>query len=165
MAIFSVIAFYFWRDLRLGLNVSDLNIPDVVVENIEISRVIDGSEWNLVSPRAEHRQGMIYGQSVDITVIAGNGDVSQLFAVSGVFSRTSGDVVLNDVSADVRRENKTIFLRSGRAYYDSVAEKWYFSNDVTINDGSVEASGPEGVYDVKQGLSTITGGGTVKWLQ
>lgn len=164
LALLAVIAFYFRRDLRLGLNLSDIAIPDVVVENIEIKRVFDGNEWVLLSPRAEHKQGMLYGQSIDITVTATSGEVSRMFAENGEFSRESSDVTLENMNADVVRDGKNIRMEAGRAYYDSVADIWYFSDDVTIFDGSVEASGPEGSYSVKDGLSLITGGGTVTWV-
>lgn len=161
--MFAVITFYFLRDLRLsGI---DLDIPDIVVENIEINREINGDEWLLVSPRAEHRQGMIYGQSLDVTITDPAGNISKLFAVSGEFSRESENVTLIDISADIKRDNKDIHMRSGRAYYNSKKETWYFSNDVMLNDGSVKVSGPEGFYDVKEGLSQITGGGTVTWQE
>lgn len=164
LVAFAVIVFYFWRDLRLGLNLSDIQIPDIVVENIEIKRVLDGDEWLLLSPRAEHKQGMLYGRSVDITVSAENGDVSRLFAVNGVFSRESSDITLEGMSADVTHDNKNISMRAGRAFYNSSEEIWYFSDDVAISDGSAETSGPEGSYSVKDGISSITGGGLVTWI-
>lgn len=164
LVVFAVIAFYFRRDLRLGLNLSDIVVPDIVVENIEIKRVIDGNEWILLSPRAEHKQGMLYGRSIDITVTEENGDVSRLFAENGLFSRESNNVTLEDMDADVIRDGKNIKMKAGRAHYDSAEDKWYFSNDVAIADGSAEARGPEGSYSVKEGLSLITGGGTVTWV-
>lgn len=148
----------------MGLNLSDIPIPDVVVENIEIKRVLDGSEWVLLSPRAEHKQGMIYGQSVDITVTAENGEVSKMFAANGVFSRESSDITLESMSADVKHEKKNISMRAGMAFYNSSEDIWYFSEDVSISDGSATASGPEGSYSAGEGLSLITGGGTVTWV-
>lgn len=159
-----VIGFFFRRDLRLSLT-ADLNIPDIVAENIEIKRVIGGDEWHLLSTRAEHKRGVIYGQSLDITVTSSSGDVSRMFAGNGVFSRISSDITVETLSADILREGKNILMKAGRAHYDSVTDMWYFSDDITINDGSIEASGPEGLYDVKHGQSTITGGGTVKWQE
>lgn len=162
LAVFAVVAFYLWRDLRLGA--SNIIIPDIVVENIEIKRVIDGNVWVLVSPRAEHKQGLLHGTSVDITVTADNGDVSRMFAVEGTFSRTNNDITFESLSADVAQGKKNIIMIAGRARYDSASNIWYFSDDVMISDGAVEASGPEGSYDSGAGLSIITGGGTVKWL-
>lgn len=162
LVAFAVISFYFWRDLRLGLD--DIAIPDIVVENIEIKRVLDGNEWILLSPRAEHKLGMLYGQSVDVTVTAASGDVSRLFAEKGLFSRESDNITLENMDADVERDGKNVTMKAGVAYYDSAEDKWYFSDDVTIFDGSVEASGPEGSYSVGEGLSLITGGGTITWV-
>lgn len=163
LALFAVVTFYFLRDLRLsGI---DLDIPDIVVENIEINREINGNKWLLVSPRVEHRQGMIYGQSLDVTITDPAGLISKIFAANGEFSRESENVTLLDVSADIKRDDRDIQMKSGRAYYDSEKETWYFSNDVMLSDGSVEVSGPEGFYDVREGLSQITGGGTVTWQE
>lgn len=164
LVVFAIIAFYFRRDLRLGLNLSDIVVPDIVVENIEIKRVVEGNEWILLSPRAEHKQGMLYGRSIDITVTAASGDVSRLFAENGLFSRESNNVTLEDMDANMVRDGKNVKMKAGTAHYESAEDKWYFSNDVEIADGSAEARGPEGSYSVKEGLSLITGGGTVTWV-
>lgn len=160
----AVVCFFFWRDLQLGLTI-DLNIPDVVVENIEIRRVVDGNEWYLRSVKAEHRQGVIYGQSIDITVTSANGGVSRILAENGVFSRENSDITVEALNADIQQDDRRILMKAGSAVYDSTSERWHFSGDVTISDGSIEVSGPEGFYDIKQGLSTITNGGTIKWLE
>lgn len=162
---FIIVAFYFWRDLRLGLNLDDISIPDIVVHNIEIKRVLDGDEWILLAPRAEHKRGQLYGQSLDITVTSLSGDVSRLFAEKGLFSREDNNVTLEGMHADVSRDGKNVNMKAGSAHYDSTEDKWYFSDDVAIFDGSVEAKGPEGSYSVKEGLSMITGGGTVTWVE
>lgn len=140
-------------------------VPDIVVQNIEIKRVFDGNEWVLTAPQAEHKQGMLYGQSLDITVTSQVGDVSRLFAERGSFSREDNNVTLENMNADVSQDGKNVNMKAGRAHYASAEDKWYFSDDVTIFDGSVEARGPEGSYSVKEGLSVLTGGGTVTWTE
>lgn len=165
LVVFAVIAFYFWRDLRLSLNLDDIVVPDIVVQNIEIKRVLDGNEWVLTAPRAEHKQGMLYGQSLDITVKSQTGDVSRLFAERGLFSRENNNVTLENMDADVLQDGKKVVMKAGGANYNSSEDKWYFSDDVTIFDGSVEARGPEGSYSIKEGLSVLTGGGTVTWVE
>jgi len=164
LAFFMVVAIYFWRDLGLGLD--EIDIPDIIVENIEIDRVIDGDTWRLKARRAEHRQGVIYGSSVDVTVNSENGDVKRLTSESGIFTREDGDVTLNIVSGDiVLSEDGNISLSAGRAHYEAVSETWFFSEGVTLFDGTFEASGPEGLFRVKDGVSEITGGATVIWKE
>lgn len=38
-------------------------LPDIIVEDIEIERVVNGKTWIIISPRAEHKEGVIYGTS------------------------------------------------------------------------------------------------------
>ena len=43
--VIAVGAFYLWRDLNLSA-MNKIPIPDLVVENIEIERMINGKKWN-----------------------------------------------------------------------------------------------------------------------
>ena len=65
--VIAVGAFYLWRDLHLSA-INKMPIPDLVVENIEIERMISGKKWKLISPRVEHKDGIVYGSSMDVTI-------------------------------------------------------------------------------------------------
>lgn len=162
LPLFALIAFFFWRDLRLRFD--DIDIPDIIVENIEIKRVIDKDSWHLMAQRAEHKQGIIYGRSLDVKVTSENGELKTLTAESGIFSRESKNVTLEVVSGDITREDgDSIYLRAGRAYYDADADTWFLSKGVTLFDGTTEVSGPRGQIHVKDGISRISGGAKIIW--
>ena len=60
LTFIAVIVAFLWRDLNLT-DRSDIPLPDIIVENIEIDREINGAQWKLISPRVEHRDGFFYG--------------------------------------------------------------------------------------------------------
>lgn len=159
----AVMSFYLWRDLRLTLDPSKIALPDIVVEDIELDRMIDGNRWHIISPRAEHKGGMLYGDSLDVTITSASGDISKIFAVHGTFSREKNDLTLRTVNGETAQDGKLYTLKSGVAHYDAQAKIWYFSDDVTLFDGKVEVNGPEGYYDTNTGISSVTGGSQMRW--
>lgn len=159
----AVMSFYLWRDLRLSLFPPKLLLPDVVVEDIELNRVIEGNKWHIIAARAEHRDGVIYGDSLDVTITAASGDVTRIKAEKGVFTREHSDLTFENANGSLAQGEKTYFLKSGHIFYDAAAKIWYFTNGVTLFDGTAEASGPEGRYDANTGVSTITGGSRITW--
>lgn len=157
-----VLAVYFWRDLHLG--VGDMTkIPDIVVENITVERDIEGKHWTFISPRVEHKDGMISGQSIDITIKEPSGGESKLFALEGTFARDNNDVTLRQADGEMLQGGKKYSITAGEAYYEAVAETWHFSEGIVLKDASVEVRGAKGSFNMKFGECRLTNGCTVRW--
>ncbi|MCR5336467.1 MAG: LPS export ABC transporter periplasmic protein LptC [Synergistes sp.] len=158
--------YYLWRDLHLSA-IENIKVPDIVVENIELERVIEGKKWKLISPRVEHKNNMLYGDSMDVTISDPAGKFTQMYADKGVFSRHSNDVLLTNAEGTMKEDAKdrVYDLKSGRAKYDSSAEKWYFKNGVTfaLTENNTVIRGKSGYYDSKNGVCRLTERGTVTW--
>lgn len=155
-------AFYLWRDLHLGA-MKNVPLPDIIVEDIEIERVVNGKTWIIISPRAEHQDGVIYGTSVDITIKDPNGRDTHIYADKSTFTRENNDITLTNGDGTMTEKGKTYDMQSGFVEYDAETERWNFSNGVTLSSENMIISGDAGVYDTVSGDCYITNGGTVTW--
>lgn len=155
-------SFYLWRDLHLGA-AKNIPLPDIIVEDIEIERVVNGKRWKILSPRAEHKDGIIYGASVDITIKDPNGRDIHVYADKGTFTRESSDITLTNGDCTMTENGKEYKLRSGFVEYDAKNERWNFSEGVRLSSENIVISGEKGRYDTADGDCYITNGGTVTW--
>lgn len=159
----AVLVGYFWHDLHLGDNPGDIKVPDIVVENIEVERVIAGKHWKLVSPRLEHKDGVISAQSLDITIAEKNGRKSKISASSGTFTRDNDNIAMKGVNAEMADKKNGYSFAAGVVKYDAAKEIWLFSEGILLKDGPLQIEGSEGRYESKNGNCRITNGGTVTW--
>ena len=159
--VIAVGAFYLWRDLNLSA-MNKIPIPDLVVENIEIER-INGKKWKLISPRVEHKDGIVYGDSMDVTITDPAGRVTHIYADKGTFTRENNDVSLTSADGVMKENAKEYNLKSGNVKYEAAAEKWNFDDGVALSDGRMLIEGKKGYYDTKSGECRLTDGGTITW--
>ncbi|MEG1602652.1 MAG: LPS export ABC transporter periplasmic protein LptC [Cloacibacillus sp.] len=162
VAVTAVGVFYMWRDLNLD-SIKKVPIPDVVVENLDLNRVIKGDTWKFRSPRVEHKEGMVYGDSMDVTITSPNGRVSHITAEKGVFSRANNDLTLKNAVGRMQEKDKVYDLKSGNVFYEAAKENWHFSDGIELIIGKIKVSGKNGTYDTKSGDCKITNGGLITW--
>lgn len=162
----AVMCFYLWRDLHLT-DINTARLPDIVVENISADRVINGKRWQLVSPRAEHRDGIIYGDSLDITIseLDGSDKRSRILAEKGTFTMSSNDITLTDARGTMFTEGKTYSMKSGIADYKSAAKTWNFSRGLFLTDNKMTVSGDKGVFNTSTGNCKVVGRGKITWKE
>lgn len=156
-------AFYLWRDFHLKANVSDMPVPDILVENIEVNRNIDGKDWRFVSPRVEHKDGVVLGQSLDISVKDRDGGESRLFAASGTFLRDNNDVTLNKAYGAISSGGALYELTAGSADYIQSENVWFFKNTVKVSDENMDITGREGYFDENSSECLISGDARAEW--
>lgn len=160
--ITALMAVYLWRDLHLG-DKDRIRVPDIVVENIEVNRDIEGKKWTLKAPRVEHKDGIIYGYSMDVTVAYKDGRKTELKSENGTFTRESEDITLNNSHGTLSDKDKMYNLNTGTAFYNSASKTWYFSNDIYISDAKSELTAAKGTYDTNTGIFSVSGNSKIKW--
>ncbi len=161
----AVVSAFLWRDLNLSNRAADIPLPDIIVENIEIEREINGAQWKLISPRVEHRDGLFYGESLDITITESGDKVTRISADKGVFTRANNDIEMTSADAEMTEKDKVYDLRAGRVEFKAAKELWSFFKGVMLTDGKITVEGKEGTYDARSGECTVTGGGVVTWKE
>lgn len=147
----------------MGENAGNIRIPDIVVENIVVERLVNGKQWKLMSPRVEHKDGIIYGSSLDITIDEKNGRKTKINAVSAEFTRADNDITMTSADAILSDKDKDYSFSAGELKFDAANEIWSFTNRMTLTDGKIEIEGQSAKYDTKNGDCVITSGGVVKW--
>lgn len=163
LLIVAVLIVYLWKDLHLD-DANKISLPDIVVENIDVIREINGQSWRLRSPQVEHKDNVIYAKSPDIETTDDDNTDIKINATSGIFIRESDNFTLIDAFGTMsKKTNKTYNLMSGKVFYESKTEIWNFSNDVTLSDDKTQINGLTGVYDSKNGDIFLPNGGTIKW--
>ncbi|MDO9544918.1 MAG: LPS export ABC transporter periplasmic protein LptC [Synergistaceae bacterium] len=165
LVFIAVIVVFLWRDLNLANRAGDIPLPDIIVENIEIEREINGAQWKLISPRVEHRDGLFYGESLDITITESGDKVTRINADKGVFTRANNDIEMTSADAVMTEKNNVYNLKAGRVEFEAAKELWRFFKDVIITDGKITVEGKEGTYDTKSGECIVSGGGVVTWKE
>ncbi|NLD05101.1 MAG: LPS export ABC transporter periplasmic protein LptC [Synergistaceae bacterium] len=163
LVFIAVIVVFLWRDLNLSNRAGDIPLPDIIVENIEIDREINGKQWKLISPRVEHRDGLFYGESLDITITESDSKVTRINAVKGVFTRANNDIEMTSADVVMTEKNNVYNLKAGQVEFDAAKELWNFFNSVMLTDGKITVEGKDGSYDTKSGECIVTGGGVVTW--
>lgn len=159
VAAVAVMGVYFWRDLHLT-DIKTAKLPDMVVENIRLERDINGDHWTFISPMVEHRDGIIYGKSLDVTIGGKDGTKTKILAVNGTFARSNNDLTLERPFATYIKGDKKYFLKSGSLYYKAADEMWNLSNDVVLSQGKVRITGKTGYYAARSGDCEMSGGCT-----
>ncbi|MDO4988138.1 MAG: hypothetical protein Q4E17_03820 [Synergistes sp.] len=162
LAFLTAGAFYLWHDLRLAYNFTK-ELPDIVVENIEIEREIKGRKCKLSAPYVEHRKGTVYAKSVDIRISEAEGKTTEAKAASGKFVRDTNNASLGKVEGFYKDREKVCAFSSGAAEYNAESGVWKFSEGVMLDNGSVVVEGEKGSYNNEDGICHITGGGVVTW--
>lgn len=158
-----VLLAYFLKDLNLDL-ADKIAVPDIVVENIDVNRVIKGQQWRLKSPYVEHKDEVIYAKSLDISTVDKTSSDIRITAVRGTLLREKNDFTLFDAIGVMTKQNGKIYnLTSGKVIYEAETEIWNFSHSVIISDNKTEVTGSDGVYNMISGVITLPNGGTVQW--
>lgn len=161
----AVIVFFLWRDLNLANRVGEISLPDIIVENIAIEREINGKQWKLISPRVEHRDGLFYGESLDVTITESEGKITKIKSSKGVFTRSSNDIQMTSADVVITDQGKIYNLKAGEVEFEAAKELWRFSNSVMLTDGKLIIEGKEGSYNTRSGECTLTSGGIVTWKE
>jgi lipopolysaccharide assembly outer membrane protein LptD (OstA) len=165
LIITAVIVVFFWRDLNLANRVGNIQLPDIIVENIEIERDINGKRWKLSSPRVEHRDGLFYGDSLDIKITESDGKYTRISADNGVFTKANNDIEMTGANALMKHKDGEFSLKAGRVEFKAETEQWFFSGGVILTDRKIKVEGKEGVYDAKSGKCIVSEGGVITWKE
>ena len=164
MFLVAVGAYYVWRDLNLSA-IKNAPLPDVVVENLDLERMVNGDKWKFKSPRVEHKDGMVYGDSMDVVITTPKGRVAHIQAEKGVFTRSNNDLTRKNADGVMTENGKTYTLKSGSVFYNDAQKNRRFSDGIDLTMGNINVRGKDGYYDTKSGDCRVTNGGTITWSE
>lgn len=159
------IGLYMKRDLALSDGDGLSDIPEIVVESLTLSRPVKNRLWTVSVDRAEHRDDLIKGDSMDIFIEEKPTERKlSAWALSGDFHRKSWDINLSVVSGVLRMKDRAIDWRASRAFYRESTDIWEMGPDVYASDGEafIEA---KNAWLRAGGLLDFKGEVTVRWVE
>lgn len=155
-------AFYMWRDLNLPVNMVFEKLPDVVVENLNFRREVEGREWQVAAVMAEREDNVVKASSIDLSIQDEvEGRRTDLRAVSGDFSEETSDVTLHSIDGVLSHSGGSVDMTAPFARYDSETGVWFFSQGIEMWDEDTRLTGematvtPEGVFTVERGAKIL----------
>ena len=150
-------------DSNISVNLNAVDLPDIVVEQVDFVRIINGREWRVKAIDAESKSGMISARSLDINVLEPDTKRgSQIYASGGEYSTTDDKMWLRDVDGIIFLEDRSVDIYAKRADYDSSEDVWYFSEGIAASDDRIFVTG--GVARLEtDGILSLGKGARVRW--
>ena len=134
VALILVGGFFFWRDLTLPRTLTSVKLPDIVVENLDFRRTIDGKDWHIVAKTAEHDSGLINAKDMTVFIREPQTERSTLmFADAGEFVQESSNIELRSLDGFVFTD-RSIDISAPLARYDSSTDLWSFEEGIEMQD-------------------------------
>ena len=166
LAFFVWIGWYLYRDLSLANKEQALiEIPEVVVESLNLNRKIGNKQWVVSIDRAEHKDNLVTGDSLDIFVAEHPvGRTLTAWARSGDFHRKSLDMHLSDVHGVLRLPKRIIDWRASQARYLESEDLWHMGPDVYLMDGETSIRAKSAQFQIG-GALYFKGGVAVRWVE
>jgi hypothetical protein len=153
LAAASVAAFYAWRDMNLPLKKRLAELPDIVVENLEFRRTVNGRDLHLVAAAAEHNSSLIKAAGIVISVREPDSARSAIMrAASGEFAQEGNSLNIRSLDGSVFLGNRSMDVAAPSASYEVSADIWSFEEGVELWDADAF---------IKGGAATITSNGVL----
>ena len=154
--------YYLWRDLNLPENTVFKKLPDVVVENLNFWREVNGREWQVAAVSAEREGDAVKASSIDLSIRDEAADRrTDLRAISGDFSQDTSNVTLHTIDGVLFHAGGSVDVTAPLARYDSETGSWVFPQGVEMWDEETRLTGeratvtPEGIFTVERGAKIL----------
>ncbi|MDR1650204.1 MAG: hypothetical protein LBR87_00285 [Synergistaceae bacterium] len=162
LSVFAMMLVFLKRDLDLPAMVPLSTLPDIMVENLDFARTINGRRWRVKAAGAESQSGVIKARSMDVSVFeAATGRNASMEAKRGEYSEESSKMWLWEVGGQVFLEDRIVDFTAPRADYDSASDVWFFSEGLSASDdrisvfGGAAKIGSDGVLSLGKGARAL----------
>ena len=163
-----VIVSYARRDIKLDVDLlrdSLLNLPGIVMENIQMSREVYGDMWRVRIPYLDQKDNAIHMRSLDIKrEISGDKGEWYFFGKSGVYSNDMKAASLSGLLGTLQTETRTLNLESSRLDWKEGVDSLVFPEGLSIYDDEFMLKTPHASID-KSGVVLLEKGGVLQWVK
>lgn len=154
---------YFYRDLRLDVTTKFTKLPDTVVHDVNVDKVINGRRWKISAPTIKTEDNVVYGYNVDVVITEQEGTKSYITSKEAVFSRDYDELTLRNAKGSMFSGTKNYTLETGKAEYNTKSEVWNLSEKFILDDKEISVSGDSAVFDTKKSDCSVKSGGKISW--
>jgi len=159
----ALLCWYFYRDFRLDITTKFTKLPDVVIHDVKVDKMINGRKWKISAPTVKTEDNVVYGYNVDLVITEQDGTESHIIAKEATFSKDYDQLSFTNAKGDMISGEKSYALETGKAEYDIKAEVWRLNDKLSLTDHKVTLTGDSGTFDSAKGDCSVKGGGKISW--
>ena len=155
--------FYFCRDLRLSDTEAPVKLPDIMVENLNFRRTMDGRDWHITALRADHTAGVVKALSIDLAMNSEQKKQrAKLQAQSAEFSDVMEKIELKIVTGIIFTAERSVDVKSGYAAYSRSDDNWQFREGLELMDKDLYLKGREAEFSGNR-IFSLKKGAYARW--
>ena len=163
-----VIVSYARRDIQLNVDLlreSLLNMPGLVMENIQLARTVSGDIWRVRIPYLDREGSAVHMRSLDIRRdISGDKGEWYFFGRSGVYSYDVQAASISGLLGTLETDTRTLNLESSRLNWKEGETSLVFPEGLSIYDDEFMLKTPHASID-KNGVVLFEKGGVLQWVK
>jgi hypothetical protein len=156
------------RDMELDVDVlreSIMNVPAVIMENIQLSREVSGDMWRVKIPYLDRDDDIVHVRSLDIRrEISGDKGEWYFFGREGIYSHDVKAASINGLLGTLADENRTWNLEGKKLNWQEENSTFIFPEGLIIYDDELSLNAPYASMD-SSGVILLDHGGVIQWLK
>ena len=159
---------YAIRDIQLDVDLlrdSLMNMPGLVMENIQMAREISGDMWRVKVPYLDREKDTLRLRSLDIRrEISGDRGEWYFFGREGIYSHDIKAASISGLLGTLENEDRTWNLESKRLNWQQDKDSLVFPEGLVIYDDEFILTTPLASID-KSGVILLEQGGVIQWAR
>ena len=163
-----IIVSYARRDIQLDVDLlreSLLNMPGLVMENIQMSREVSGDMWRIKLPYLDREGDIIRMRSLDIRrQLSGDKGEWYFFGREGIYSHDINAASISGLLGTLENDGRTWKLESNRLDWQEGKDSLVFPEGLFIYDDELKLKTPQASID-KSGVILLEQGGVIQWVK
>jgi hypothetical protein len=156
-----IFAFLLSRDLSLPEIHPPTNLPDVVVESLDLDRTVEGARWRIAAARVERSDGVTRAASMDVAADDGRRNL-EFKAASGEIREDPFILRLAGVEGTQMQGAARVRFSAPTAEFRQETKIWLFPEGVRLTDGHVAIRGGSARAE-RSGAFTIRKEVSARW--
>ena len=163
-----VLVRYAMRDMQLDIDLlreSLMNMPGLVMENIQMAREISGDMWRVKIPYLDREGDTIHMRSLDIRrILSGDKGEWLFFGREGIYSHDIKAASINGLLGTLQTDTRTWNLESKQLNWQNDKTYLFFPNGLNIYDDEFILRTKIASID-KSGVVLLEQGGVIQWVK
>ena len=163
-----VLVRYAMRDMNLDIDLlreSLMNMPALIMENIQMAREISGDIWRVKVPYLDREGDTVRLKSLDIRrEISGDKGEWYFFGRDGIYSHDIKAASITGLLGTLENDGRTWNLESSRLNWQNDKTYLYFPEGLVIYDNEFMLKTPMASID-KSGVILLEKGGVIRWIK
>lgn len=163
-----VLVRYAMHDMNLDVDLlreSLMNMPGLVMENIQLAREISGDMWRVKVPYLDREGNIVTMKSLDVRrEISGDGGQWAFFGRDAVYSFDKSIASVTGLRGVLDNKERAWSLESPRLNWEQEKNTFVFPEGLLIYDTEFLLSTPKASMD-NSGVVLLEQGGVIQWVK